>query len=120
MRSIQLLILRLQDYEGDLNFCIDAWTSPNHHAFVAITVHYKESGKAQTYLLDIVEVAESHTGVVLATAFTQVLEVFRISDKVRLTSYYMRKSLINFSCYRLHAITPPLMMPWSKSLRKAW
>ena len=84
----------MQDYEGDLNFCIDAWTSPNHRAFVGITVHYEESGKAQTYLLDIVEVAESHTGVALATAFTQVLETFGISDKVRLAARKRENPLI--------------------------
>ena len=33
-------------------------------------------------LLDIVEVAKSHTGVNLATAFAKILEDYGISDKV--------------------------------------
>ena len=33
-------------------------------------------------LLDLVEVAKSHSGVNLAAAFAQVLEEFSISDKV--------------------------------------
>lgn len=35
-------------------------------------------------LLDIVEVACSHTGLNLATAFAKILEELRISDKVRM------------------------------------
>jgi hypothetical protein len=35
-------------------------------------------------LLDLVEVAMSHSGANLAAAFTKVLEEFGISDKVRL------------------------------------
>jgi hypothetical protein len=35
-------------------------------------------------LLDLVEVATSHTGANLAAAFAKVLEEFGISDKVRL------------------------------------
>jgi hypothetical protein len=37
-------------------------------------------------LLDLVEVAKSHSGVNLAAAFAQVLEEFGISDKVMLHS----------------------------------
>lgn len=58
---------------------------PNSHAYVAITVHYEASIKVITHLLDFVEVAESHTGVALATTFTEVLKAFRITDKVRKT-----------------------------------
>jgi hypothetical protein len=35
-----------------------------------------------TFLLDIVEVAKSHTGMNLAAAFVEVLEAFGIKDKV--------------------------------------
>ena len=30
----------LQKYDGQLNFATDAWTLPNHKAFVAFTVHF--------------------------------------------------------------------------------
>ena len=70
-----------QDHEGALSFATDAWTFPNHKAYVAITVHFEQHGKPVSMLLDMVQVAESHSGVVLATAFAKVLEDFGISDK---------------------------------------
>ena len=72
----------LQEYEGQLNFATDTWTSPNHKAFVAFTVHFAHEGVPISMLLDLVEVAKSHSGVNLAASFTKVLEDFRISDKV--------------------------------------
>jgi hypothetical protein len=65
-----------------LSFATDAWTSPNHKAYVAITVHLEPEGVPIALLLDVVEVAHSHTGVNLALAFAAVLEDFRIEDKV--------------------------------------
>ena len=61
---------------------MDAWTSPNHRAYVAINVHLENDGVSSTTLLDIVEVAESHTGAALAAAFAQVLQEFEIETKV--------------------------------------
>ena len=72
----------LQEYEGQLNFATDAWTSPNHKAFVAFTVHFAHEGTPFSMLLDLVEVAMSHSGVNLAATFAKVLEDFGISDKV--------------------------------------
>ena len=72
----------LQEYEGQLNFATDAWTSPNHKAFVVFTVHFAHEGVPVSMLLNLVEVAKSHSGVNLAEAFAKVLEDFRISDKV--------------------------------------
>lgn len=65
-----------------MNFATDAWTSPNHRAYVAITVHFENSGAPAAMLLDIVEVPESHTGYNLALAFVKVLKDFGISEKV--------------------------------------
>jgi hypothetical protein len=74
-----------------MNFATDAWTSPNHKAYVAVTVHYENAGVPVSMLLDIVEVACSHSGLNLATAFSKILDDFGISDKVnnfhRKTSY---------------------------------
>jgi hypothetical protein len=72
----------LQNYEGALNFATDAWTSPNHKAYVAFTVHFEHEGCPIAMLLDLVEVAVSHSGVNLANAFAKVLEEFGIEDKV--------------------------------------
>jgi hypothetical protein len=49
---------------------------------VAITVHLEHEGEPISMLLDIVEVAKSHTGVNLAAAFAKILEEYGISDKV--------------------------------------
>ena len=72
----------LQEHEGKLNFTTDAWTSSNHKAFVAVTVHFKLNGKPICMMLDLVEVVTLHSGVNLAAAFAQILGKFGISDKV--------------------------------------
>ena len=74
--------LYLQDYDGALNFAMDAWTSPNHKAFVAFTVHMEHEGEPVSMLLDLVEVVKLHSGKNLVEAFEKVLKDFRISDKV--------------------------------------
>jgi hypothetical protein len=71
-----------QEYEGCLNFATDAWTSPNHKAYVAVTVHLEHAGKPFSMVLDIVEVAASHTGSNLAQVFVSILKDFGISNKV--------------------------------------
>ena len=73
-----------QEYPGSLSFATDAWTSPNHKAYVTMTVHLEEKGKPLAFLLDIIEVARSHSGLNLALAFAAILEDFGISDKVTL------------------------------------
>ena len=65
-----------------LSFATDAWMSPNHKAFIAITAHFESNGKPICILLDLVEVAQSHSGLNLAAAFTKVLKDFGISGKV--------------------------------------
>ena len=48
----------LQEYKGDLNFTTDAWTSPNHYAYIAITAHFQHQGQPMAIVLDVVEVAQ--------------------------------------------------------------
>jgi coproporphyrinogen III oxidase len=72
----------LWEHEGKLNFSTDAWTSPNHKAFVAVTVHFEINGVPMSMLLDLMEVAKSHSDLNLAVAFAQIMEEFGISDKV--------------------------------------
>ena len=50
---------------------------------MAITVHFEHSGQPFSMLLDLVEVAVSHTGVNLGIAFMTVLKTFGIDKKVR-------------------------------------
>ena len=73
----------IQDYAGTLSFATDAWTSPNHKAYVAVTVHFEESGIPVSLLLDLIEVPCSHLGFNLAQVFAEILEEFGIADKVR-------------------------------------
>lgn len=51
----------LREYEGRLSFTTDAWTSPNHRAFVAVCVHFILRGEPVSMLLDLVEVPEVRT-----------------------------------------------------------
>jgi hypothetical protein len=94
-----------KDYSGRLHFATDAWTSPNHRAFIAWTVHLQHEGKMLAFLLDFVEVPEvrflfsylslflllmvfeSHTGVVMANSFQDMLERFGLQEKVILCLY---------------------------------
>ena len=69
-------------YDGRLNFAMDVWMSPNHKAFVAVTVHLEHNGQPISLLLDIIELAVSHSGDNLAAVFAKILEDYRISEKV--------------------------------------
>jgi hypothetical protein len=71
-----------QDYNGCLSFTTDAWSSPNHCSFVVICVHLERNGSVLTMPLDVVEVAQSHTGMTLANTFRKVLEEFSVTEKV--------------------------------------
>jgi hypothetical protein len=71
----------LQERNGALNFATDAWTLPNHRAYVAVTIHFEKDGVLICMILDIVEVAMSHSGVNLAAAFAQILKEFGVSDR---------------------------------------
>jgi hypothetical protein len=83
-----------QEYNGALSFATDAWTSPNHKAYIAITVHFQKDGVLVAMLLDLVEVAESHSGSHLAAAFVKVLEDFMITDKVSIQLYCFCQSAL--------------------------
>ncbi|KAG2029509.1 hypothetical protein BDR03DRAFT_815818, partial [Suillus americanus] len=71
----------LREHDGRLNFATDAWSLPNHKAFIALSVHLEHNGIPIAMILDIVKVVESHSGMVLAEAFANVLREFRIDDK---------------------------------------
>ena len=48
----------LQGYDGCLSFTMDAWTSPNHRAFIALCIHFQKNGVPLSIILDVVEVAQ--------------------------------------------------------------
>ena len=49
-----------------------------------MTVHFEQNGQPACFLLDLVEVAKSHSGVNLTDAFVKILEDFGIENKVSL------------------------------------
>ena len=88
-----------KDHPGRLHFATDTWTSPNHRAFAAWTVHLEHNGRMFSFLLDIIEVPEvryhacdiqctltqilqSHSGATLAKIFSAMLAQHGLSDKV--------------------------------------
>ena len=72
----------MKEYDGRLSFATNAWTSPNQRVYVAVTVHFEHKHEPISMLLDIVEVARSHTGANLAAAFAKIMEDYQISEKV--------------------------------------
>jgi hypothetical protein len=44
---------------------------PYHKVFVAVTVHFEKDGVPVSMLLDIIEVAKSHSGMNLMVAFAK-------------------------------------------------
>ena len=87
-----------QEYNGKLNFATDSWLSSNHKSYIAITVHLECAGQPLLMLLDLIEVAKSHTGVNLGIAFVNVLKTFGMEEKVRLLNNYQRGSLTYIAC----------------------
>jgi len=74
---------RTQQHEGTLNCVTDAWTSPNHKAYITVTIHFENKGVPVSMLLDIVEVPCSHSSVNLVMVFAKILDDFGIQAKVR-------------------------------------
>ncbi|KAH9897078.1 uncharacterized protein BXZ73DRAFT_62961 [Epithele typhae] len=60
-RSRERIGRLLRDYDGHINIATDCWTSPNHRAFTAVTVHFLHNDEPISMLLDIVEVPKVRT-----------------------------------------------------------
>lgn len=70
--------------------------SPNHRPFIAVTVHYEKDGNGVTWLLDIVEMARSHSGINLAETFTSILAEYGIEKKVSLCWVIQRAETVSY------------------------
>ncbi|KAH9955648.1 hypothetical protein BC827DRAFT_1100716, partial [Russula dissimulans] len=68
-KTKERIVKYLQEYNGHLSFGTDGWTSTNYRAYVAVTIHLEKDDVPVCFLLDIVEVAKSHSGVNLAQVF---------------------------------------------------
>ncbi|KIJ94929.1 hypothetical protein K443DRAFT_109642, partial [Laccaria amethystina LaAM-08-1] len=44
-----------QEYAGQISFATDAWTSPNHYAYVVVTAHLEVQGSPISIVLNVVE-----------------------------------------------------------------
>ena len=86
LKCHECIVKLLHEHPGRVHFATDAWTSTNHHAFVAWTVHFEYKGAMLVFLLNIVDIPESHTGVALAQAFQRMLKTFGLEDRVSLFS----------------------------------
>ena len=71
----------------------DAWTSPNHKAYIVVTVYFEQNGLLMCFLLDLVKVGKSHSSINLAVAFTKILEDFGIENKVSCHYLHKKKGL---------------------------
>ena len=61
-------------------------------------VHFEHDGKPVSLLLDLVEVAMSHSSVNLVSVFAKILDDFGIADKVSFLNYlYTKMRLTNVS-----------------------
>ena len=65
------LLTTLQEHPGCLHFATDAWT-----------MYFEYEGAMIVFLLDIIEVPESHSGATLAQEFQAMLERFHVENKV--------------------------------------
>jgi len=73
----------LKNVSAKISFTTDCWTSPSSKSFMSITAHFiDDDWKLQHFLLDFIEINESHTGQNLKNAFLSGLENFGIEDKV--------------------------------------
>lgn len=110
----------LRNYPGRIHLGTDAWTSTNHHALVAWTVHFIYEGRMMAFLLDIVELAGSHTGLALAEATQQMLKSHELETKVRQILLLLFQSLISSCRSSLSLLTMQRQMTPSDRNSQRW
>ena len=73
----------LHGVPGRLSFAVDAWTSPNMHAFLGITVHWIDAEwQPRHVLLDVPPLLGRHEGANLCTIFTVTCRDFRVLPRL--------------------------------------
>lgn len=75
------LQVRLQNV-ASVSLTADFWTSVQNKSYVGVTVHYIDNWELQSSVLDVFEVAESHTAANCGETLTKVATEWEISDKV--------------------------------------
>jgi hypothetical protein len=101
------VLIQKQEYEGKLSFATDAWTSPNHKAYVAVTVHLEMNGEPVSMILDVVEVAK--VKYLLASTISTLTVSRRTPGLILLQRLqeYSRISVLRTRSSALLAITRP-------------
>ena len=91
---------RLQTIPGKISITFDAWTSKSYDPYLAITAHYIESPKGDTYewqlkskILGFEELNGRHSGENMATTISNVLDTYEIKDKVGLSAFNVNANL---------------------------
>ena len=84
-----------QAYDGELNFARDCWTSPNHMAMVAFSVHFEHDSAPMRMVLDVVKLAKSHSGVNLTVIFADLLKSFGVKSKVSVFAQHQVNKELN-------------------------
>ncbi len=72
-----------QELSGKVSLSLDAWTSPNGIAFMAIIAHYvTNKGKLEETLIDFRELLGEHSGVNMADAVWETIKKFGLEGRV--------------------------------------
>ena len=71
------------EVEGKVSISLDAWTSSNNYAFMAIVAHYiTKAGELQELLIDFREMDGAHSGANMAEATWDTLLRFGLENRV--------------------------------------
>ncbi|KAL4258188.1 Zinc finger BED domain-containing [Pleurotus pulmonarius] len=71
------------ELKGKISISLDAWTSSNHYAFLAIVAHYvTNDGQLQELLIGFQEINGEHSGENLAEVVWETLVKFGLTEKV--------------------------------------
>ncbi|KAK4698833.1 hypothetical protein P7C70_g7436, partial [Phenoliferia sp. Uapishka_3] len=82
-KAMEKVRTRLKDFDGKIHFSLDAWTSSNQIAFVAVIAHYVDKDFVlRQDLIDFFEFPGSHTGKRTATALFGLIKEYGIEHKV--------------------------------------
>ena len=65
--------------ESKISLSVDNWSSPNHHAFMAVTAYYiTNNWTYQTALIDFIPLVKAHTGVYMARQLMRTIKQLKI------------------------------------------
>lgn len=74
----------LNDYQSNVSFTVDGWTSCNGRSYYGITVHFiGDDWKMHSLALDFIPAQGEHTGKAIAKTFFKFLENYAIQEKVQ-------------------------------------